>query len=381
MIRITDKSRCIGCTSCMTACPVQCIVMRRDRQGFDYPVANPDICISCGKCESVCPVINPHEEKTPLAAFAVRVPEYVSGSSSGGVFPYLAGKVIEDGGCVFGAAMQSDMTVGHTDVSDLQGLESLRGSKYVQSDMYSAYQEVKDVLEDGRKVLFSGTPCQVAGLHSFLGKRYEGLMTVDVACHGVPSPGLWEKYIEALKDKYGGRVTGVCFRDKSKSWRHYEFRVDTVGKSISVPYTDDPYMALFIQDMTLRPSCYSCPAGAGKSASDVTLADLWNIAGTGLPLNDDKGVSLVLANTEDGLRALEGMDLYKTDYEIASAGNGGFEPVKEIPPRREEFFQGYHSARDLMAYMKGFVIRKPWYMRIYRKMRSCLSDFKRRISR
>ena len=133
MIRITDKSKCTGCTACVTSCPVQCIVMRRDRQGFDYPVANPDICIGCGKCESVCPVINPAEPANPLTAFAVKVQDHLSGSSSGGVFPYLAGKVIDEGGVVFGAVLNDDMTVGHAEAETLAEVEKMRGSKYVQS--------------------------------------------------------------------------------------------------------------------------------------------------------------------------------------------------------------------------------------------------------
>ena len=215
MIRITDKTQCTGCTACITSCPRQCIVMRRDRQGFDYPVANPDLCIGCGLCESVCPVLNPRETARPMAAYAARVDEHVRESSSGGVFPRLAEDMVGAGGIVFGAVMNPDLTVGHSEAQTMDEVRKMTGSKYVQSDMYSVYEDVKTYLEDGRKVLFTGTPCQVAGLNSFLGKAYEELITVDVVCHGAPSPGLWEKYAAALSRKYGTSIDEVRFRDKS----------------------------------------------------------------------------------------------------------------------------------------------------------------------
>lgn len=382
MIRITDKSRCTGCTACVTACPAQCIVMRRDRQGFDYPVANPDLCLNCGKCDSICPVPKSAESRDSLAAFAVRVPEYVDQCSSGGVFPKLAEDIIKADGVVYGAILQDDMTVGHTDVWNSEALKKMRGSKYVQSDLYSVFEEIADNLKDGVKVMFTGTPCQIAGLNSYLGKDYENLLTVEVACHGVPSPGLWENYLRAVEKKYGGKVTDVRFRDKSKGWRHYSFVMEIEGKGkVAVPYMKDPYMALFVQDMILRPSCYECRFVKGISGADITLADLWNVREVAPSMNDDKGVSLVIANSERGLESLSGMDMQAVDYQTALKDNGGFVASKTVPQRRDEFFKGYSSAKDLPAYMKGFVVRKPLHIVIYRALRSCLSGLKRRIVR
>ena len=381
MITITDKTLCCGCTACVNICPVQCIVMRRDREGFDYPVANPDICIGCGKCEAVCPVLNPGEPVGPLSALAARSDEYRTDSTSGGVFPILAEKVISEEGLVYGAVMNADMTVGHTDASDMAGVEKMRGSKYVQSDLYSVFEEIKNELEEGRKVLFSGTPCQVAGLNAFLGKKYDGLTTVDFACHGVPSPGLWEKYVEALGMTQEGRAEGVCFRDKSRSWMHYSFTyMLSSGRKISVPYMNDPYMALFAQDMTLRPSCYDCVSKGGRSGSDLTLADLWSVADSAPDFNDDKGVSLVLANTAKGKAMMDEIKGKPVDVSLATMNNGGFSAHMDIPGRRTEFFAGIHSAKDISAYMKSFVIRQSFGKVFCKTMRSVLSAMKRRIT-
>ena len=380
MIRISDKSKCTGCTACVTSCPVQCIVMRRDREGFDYPVANPDICIGCGRCDSVCPVINPIEAAKPIAAYAAKVPDYLLHSSSGGVFPYLAADVISKGGVVFGAVMNPDLTVGHSEAETMDEVEAMRGSKYVQSDLYSVFDDVKAYLAEGRKVLFTGTPCQIAGLNSFLGSRSNGLLTVEVACHGVPGPGLWERYLDCLSRKYKGRITEVTFRDKSHGWVHYEFVVANEAGRFARPYMDDPYMALFVQNMTLRPSCYSCTARGGRSGSDITLADMWTVSRLAGQMDDDKGTSLVVANTKAGQEALRELKGIEVPFDAASCGNDGFAGRVEVPQRREEFFAGYLSAKDLHSFMKGFVVRRPFHVRMYRKVRSALSRLKRRIS-
>ncbi|MBR2389523.1 MAG: 4Fe-4S dicluster domain-containing protein, partial [Mogibacterium sp.] len=171
MIDIREKSQCCGCTACVNACPRQCIVMRRDRkEGFDYPVANPDLCIGCGKCEEVCPVLNPRQETEPLEAFAARSRRFIDGSSSGGVFPLVAAGVVSRGGAVFGAASDGQDEVSHRMAESIEEVEGMRGSKYVQSELFAAFEDVRSCLEAGREVLFTGLPCQVAGLKNWLGK-------------------------------------------------------------------------------------------------------------------------------------------------------------------------------------------------------------------
>ena len=378
MITISDKTLCCGCTACVTACPAQCIVMRRDREGFDYPVINnPDMCIGCGKCEKICPMQTPSQPKEPIGAYAVRSQTYLEGSSSGGVFPALAGQVLSEGGVVFGAVVNDDMTVGHAEAYDMEGVEKMRGSKYVQSDLYASYEDVRYWLQEGRKVLFTGTPCQVAGLHKYLGKPYDGLVTVDVLCHGAPSPGLWEKYVKALERQHGARMEYVRFKDKSESWRHYAFTT-SFG---SCPYADDPYMALFLQDMTLRPSCYKCMAREGRSGSDITLSDLWSVSLSAPEMSDDKGVSGVYVYTGKGRRLLEatGLPIRPVDLALSRMDNGGFHDPAGMPDKREEFFKGVHSTGDLIKHMKAYVVKRPLWIRAYRSVRRFLSTCKKKI--
>ena len=385
MIQITDRSKCCGCTACVNACPAQCIVMRRDREeGFDYPVANPDLCLRCGKCEAVCPVLNPMEVVKPEQALAVRCEEYVGCSSSGGVFPALAKAVIDDGGVVFGAVMERDFIVGHTEAETMEEVQRMRGSKYVQSDLYGTFMDAEQYLKDGRKVLFSGTPCQIAGLKKYLGKNYGNLLAIDTACHGVPGPGVWEMYVKALQGRVKSDMASVNFRDKSRSWRHYAMTCkDSDNNAVrSVSADDDPYMALFMQDMTLRPSCYACPL-RGRSGSDLTLADLWSVASSLPVLDDDRGVSGVLVNSDRGKEYIEIIKAAtKQELPLAAvmAQNGGFAESVPLPEKREEFFRGLGVAGvDVYRHLKKYMVRRPLPVRMYRRLRSWLSSMKRRI--
>jgi coenzyme F420-reducing hydrogenase beta subunit len=370
--------------------------MRRDRdEGFDYPVANPDICIGCGKCESVCPVLNPLTPRAPLAAYAVRSESYVAYSSSGGIFPAVAKSVIDDGGVVFGAVMEDDLTVGHAEAETMEAVERMRGSKYVQSDMYSVYFDAMEYLKAGRKVLFTGTPCQIAGLKKYLGSDYVNLITADIACHGVPSPGLWDKYIKELQEKRRVKVHAVNFRDKLRSWRHYSitcYGTDLTSSSnegkcissmMSTKAAEDPYMALFMQDMTLRPSCYICPSRGGRSCSDLTFSDLWSVASSAPQLNDDKGVSGVLVNSEKGADILSGIQpitIMEVPVDAVKAENNGFAEEIAIPEKRAEFFQGLGVAGvNVYRHMKSYVVSKPLHLRICRTVRSAVSSIKRRV--
>ena len=354
---------------------MQCISMTADSEGFKYPLADPNVCISCGKCEQVCPM---GESKTDYqkVAYAVRVPQYESVSSSGGVFSALAERTISDGGVVFGAAFDENLKLHHIKVNNPAMLGHLRGSKYVQSDMTGVYQQVKDELSDGRKVLFSGTPCQVAGLKKFLNKDYPELYTIDLACHGVPSPEVWSRYIR----EKGDNLIYVNFRDKSTGWRKYQIAYTYKNRIEKVRFDKDPYMQLFLQNISLRPSCYDCSFRNGGNCSDITLGDFWSIADACPELNDGKGVSVVIVNTPKGQALINGLPQpMEVKYEDAVKSNGGFFTTFEIPAVRNDFFGGLGSATDLKKHIRRFVKTKSLVREVYERLHNVLASIKRRI--
>lgn len=349
MISITDKHDCCGCGACAEACPRRCITMAADREGFLYPAVDAEACVHCGFCERVCPMINIGDERKPAVTYAaVNTDDAVRmASSSGGVFSALAARTIARGGVVFGAAFTDDCSVEHTGVTSPGGLAALRGSKYLQSRTGHTYGQAKEALKSGVDVLFSGTACQIAGLKRYLRKDYANLLTVDVVCHGVPSPAVWQAY---LKDKNlsDGACGDIQFRDKKEGWKNYRVKISRRqnasagcgGVVVDEPFYENAYMQAFLSNLTLRPSCYRCPAKGGRCGSDLTLGDFWGIGRVAPGLDDDRGCSLVLVNTPEGAQALSGLNLkmHERAYAEALAGNPSIEtPVAELLNRRYFF--------------------------------------------
>ena len=300
MIQITDKTKCCGCTACVSVCPQNCITMQTDDEGFSYPVVNPDLCIGCDACEAVCPCLNRKPNPPQPQAMAVRAKDDILRrfSSSGGVFSLLSTDVLNQGGAVCGAVFGDDFRVQHVIAWDETGVEPMRGAKYVQSDLGDVFRQIRDLVDNNTPVLFSGTPCQTAGLRAYLGGNADKVLTVAIVCHGVPSPKIWEKNLREL-----GTVTDVRLRDKRQSWKRYATNYFVDGKEILRPVMDDPYMKGFLRDLYNRPSCTDCPAKTGGYA-DLTLGDFWGIEKCLPDMDDDKGTSLVLVQTEQGKKAL-----------------------------------------------------------------------------
>lgn len=347
MINITDKHNCCGCAACVQICSKHCISFDEDEQGFRYPLVNKDLCIDCGLCEKVCPVLNQGDQKKPLAVYAAINPEddIRSKSSSGGIFSLLAESVLNEGGVIFGARFDENWDVKHDYTETKEGLETFRGSKYVQSRMGESYVQVREFLKSGRKVLFSGTSCQVAGLRKFLRKEYDNLLLVDVVCHGVPSPMVWREYLKTFnKDNIGS----ISIKDKSTGWREYSFTIkDKVGRVIHTERANqNKFLMAFSQNLTLRPSCFNCPAKAGKSGSDITLADYWGIEHINKSMDDNQGTSFVCANTAKGKSCLEKLDYRKaeTDYDSSVPYNSCIIKSTLEPVNRQEFWKSYNNA-------------------------------------
>lgn len=306
MEKITDYALCTGCHACYNICPKKCIVMQSDKHGFKYPIINNDICINCGLCKSVCPIENKYIGNKRGAAFAcINKNDVIRlDSSSGGIFSLLANEILDRGGVVVGAAFTDKFSVEHVIVDSKYGLEKLRGSKYIQSNIGDIYKIVKNYLENDKYVLFSGTPCQISGIKCYLGKSYDKIIYQDFICHGVPSPLVWRKYIESVEREYNKiipKTIPISFRNKCNGWENFSLKIVFSDKTELIEqFNNNLYMKAFLGNLCLRPSCYNCHSKSLERESDITLADFWGIDKISSKMNDNKGTSLVLVNSDKG---------------------------------------------------------------------------------
>lgn len=370
MIKIENKSNCCGCMACVQICHKQCISMLEDNEGFLYPEVDETICVNCHLCEQVCPVINQTTERLPIKVYAAinRSQNTLKYSSSGGIFTLLAEKILAANGIVFGVTFDDKWEVCHTYIDSIEDIEKFRGSKYVQSRIGTAYVDAEKFLKEKRKVLFTGTPCQIAGLKKYLRKEYENLYCVDVICHGVPSPGIWRSYLDTLQEK--SKITSISFRDKTDGWRRYSFVLKGVSsptisskENLLQPFVkerdkcgcnspsillrehvgDNLFMRGFLNNLYLRPSCYDCPSRTGKSDSDILLGDFWGILRCHPEFYNPEGVSLVLTYSEKGDRFFKALDCIQINatYDEALDCNINIEKNESRPNNRDCFFEAY----------------------------------------
>lgn len=347
MIRILDKYNCCGCNACVQKCPKSCISMFEDEEGFLYPKVDFNKCVDCHLCEKVCPCLNIGNECKPIVCYAARNlnEDIRKVSSSGGIFTAIAEKIIADGGVVFGACFDNNWQVTHGVVESTEDLSVFRGSKYVQSNIGDAFKYVETFLNKDRTVLFSGTPCQISGLNLFLRKKFENLLTVEVACHGVPSPKIWREYLKSMKLK---DIGSISYKDKVSGWRDYSFSVrDSNGGLIySEKASDNKYMIAFLRNLTIRPSCFRCPAKVGKSHADITLADYWGIENVVPQMDDDRGTSFICVNTEKGNSVVNqlNLQLVQTSYLQSVKYNPCILRSTSEPKDRKLFWNGYQES-------------------------------------
>lgn len=310
MITIVETQNCTGCYSCSSICPEHCIAMQSDSEGFWYPTADRDTCVECGLCEKVCPMQRKAEVKNDPQAYACRNKDESVRllSSSGGLFTLIAGQIISNRGVVFGASFGHDFTVSHSYAETMEELEGLRGSKYVQSKIGDTYKQIKGFLSQGQLVLFSGTPCQIGGLKAYLQNDYEKLFCVDIICHGVPSPEVWQKYVAYREKRAKSPTRRISFRRKDEGWKRYSVSFSFENNTEYLQTLDkDLYMQAFLRDICLRPSCYACNFKTLHRQSDITLADFWGIQHILPEMDDDKGTSLLLLNSNSGKKMFEGI--------------------------------------------------------------------------
>lgn len=324
-------SKCFGCGACASVCPKECISMTENKEGFLYPVINADLCINCKKCQNICPLNNLNDTSSTPKAFCAQNKNDIERekSSSGGIFLPLARKIIQRNGVVFGAAFNDCFDVVHMYAETEAELEKFCGSKYVQSNIGDSFIAAKKFLDEGRLVLFSGTSCQIAGLKSFLGREYNNLLTVDFICHGVPSPALWRKYLKSFNC---GLPEKVSFRDKSTGWKSFSVKINFEHKNYSGKHFNDPYMQMFLDNLTLRESCYSCPYKMKNIASDITVADFWGIET--IEPDDNKGTSLIFINTEKADALIKEIDSEIKIKEVCMSEAIKRNKAAFIPPER-----------------------------------------------
>lgn len=381
---------CSSCGACANVCGLNAISMRLDVEGFYRPVIDSEKCIECGACERICPwnkeILNPNKSSNnpkTLAAFAkdelIRLQ-----SSSGGIFSILAERVLDDGGVVAGVAQTAPTRFGHIIVDNKADLKKLRGSKYVQADVGLVYREVRSLLKAGRKVLFSGTPCQVAGLYAVLGKAVSvNLFTVDIVCHGTPSVKVFEKYIKELEKENSALVASSRFRDKRMGWNGYMLQhCFKSGKSVSEHHSRSKYMRLFLSRICQNLSCDDCHYRKLPRIADITLGDYWGVSKYHPEMDDDKGTSVVLLNTEHGVDLFNSIsdkiNQCESKVEYAIAGNSCIVRSIKKHPKRSEFFA------DLDKYTLNDLIKKycpyPSFLkRIIGRVRRILGAIKRKF--
>ncbi len=381
--KTSDKKECCGCTACLSVCPKQCITMQADEEGFLYPVINREVCIDCGLCEKVCPFEKPtYENSYSPQVYATYVKEESQRmqSTSGGLFYAIAQWVINQDGIVYGAAFDEHFKLHHIGVETLEELQPLRGSKYLQSDLQYTFGEIHHHLQNNRWVYFTGVGCQVAGLKAFLRKEYTTLVTSDLVCHGTPSQLMFDWHLDYLRQKEQGDITSYSFRDMEK-WggcETYKYVSQTRGRGIRKLYSYDlsPYLYSFMWAFNYRYSCYHCKFARIPRQGDITLADYWGVRKYFPNIDADKGVSLALVNSLQGIviwdKVKDTLHYRPSCVENAAAGNGNLTHPTKMPAIRYICYEmirqrGYKSVAD-----KEF--RAPHYYRV--KLRTLLAQTK-----
>jgi len=352
MISVFDKKEdCCGCTACQHICPTESIKMIPDDEGFLYPLINQFSCIDCSLCRKTCAFQNGYDTSDNLPTpdvYAVKHKEEAirMSSTSGGAFTAISDYVLENDGVVYGVSFDENMNVVHQKARNTEERNRFRGSKYVQSDLNNVYLEIKGYLQDGKKVLFTGTPCQTAGLKRYLAcVNTEKLILVDIVCHGTPSPLMWRENLNFINNKRGREIIGYNFRDKLVAWRGANVIVQFKDKSITNSCLVKTFTNLYFSHNISRECCNICKYTNLSRPSDITIADYWGIEKTMPDFDDNKGVSLVLINTFKG----QGLfDVIKEDFiYVKSRTNDCLQPQLQYPApksdQRNQFWNDYYS--------------------------------------
>lgn len=373
IIQFEEKKDCCGCTACMNICPTQAITMKPDEDGFVFPKIDNDACIECGKCLKVCAYQNiPVSENEPLTTYVAinKSKDVLSYSASGGIFGALANLIFERNGVVFGCAYNEEMEPKHICVENPLDIKKIQGSKYVQSDINTTYSQVEKYLNEGRWALYTGTPCQIAGLKSYLGKDFEKLITADIICHGVPSADFFKGYIKHLEEKSKGKIIDFKFRDKSKGWGKigkviYKKNDKTLEKVIT-PNTSY-YYNYFLKGYIYRENCYECKYACGSREGDFTMGDYWGVEKVHPEVKTRNGVSVLLVNSKKGIALVDELSKYlnltKSTFEQARKHNGQLNKPTAKSEKRDIIFKAWREG-GYKAVAKQYYEDNKWDFRL-----------------
>lgn len=392
MIQITNKQDCCGCNACGDICPKGSITFKTDIEGFWYPVVNTETCIDCHLCEKVCPIIEPakhitrYEEPVVFAAYAkddaIRID-----STSGGIHSMLAQAMYKKKAYVGGAIYNEDHTVSHIASNDPKMLDEIRSSKYLQSSMEGQYKEVKKLLQAGEEVFYCGCPCQIQALYKYLKKEYDNLTTCDFICRGVNSPKVFLKYMDMLERQYGAKATKIKFKAKEWGWHNFSMRVNFAnGKEYCKDRYHDLFFIGYLQAGNFtRPSCYDCHFKGFPQKADITLADFWGIENIDKSMDQDRGTSLVMVNSDKGMQLFDSIKdkIEWRQFTMADARKGNpamDDSLKSAKPNRDQFFQSLDNEPFEEVAKKYFPPVPSFMSNIIKKVRARLSAIKRILS-
>ena len=384
IVLFQEKIDCCACGACMNACPVSAISMKEDEMGFLYPCIDEEKCISCGRCISICQYGKNEKKNKSIQVLAAASNDSMTlkNTASGGIFSVLAGSIIEKGGIVYGATMSKEdntLEVKHIGVENKDEIVLLQGSKYVQSMIGDSYKQVKKNLEAERNVLFSGTPCQVAGLYSYLGKEYDKLITIDIICHGVPNLRWFQEYIEILEKKLNGKIYNYKFRDKSKgqgmNTRVYYFDKKNIAKEYTTNGHLTSFFYFFLQTQIYRENCYKCPYAMEERVADITIGDYWGVYQehqtemNKSTMSNSKGVSCILINSKKGLELIRENDnkfeKFESTYKKVARHNEQLVRPVAITRERNELLSIYKKegyAGIEKNFRKKVFFKRPFYI-------------------
>lgn len=377
MEEIIDKKLCTGCTACMNVCPKEAISFKEEKDGFKYPVIDQDKCIDCGLCKRTCPVLNTKENKSINKCFVGYNKDSNErlNASSGSIFSLIANYVLDNNGIVVGAAFDENNHLNHIAIERKELLEPLRKSKYLQSDLGNIFTYIKEQIKI-RKVLFVGTPCQVAGIKSFI-KKSNNLITIDLFCHGVPSPKLFEKYVKELENINNDILMNYDFRDNSTGWDSYSNKATFKNKEIITDRRKNEYMKLFLSDIALRESCYNCNFKLGNKYSDITLGDFWGIKNHYPEMYNKEGVSAIIINTDLGIDIFnnikKNLEYKDCDLDKILSGNSSLKTSSKRPVKRDLFFDEL-SNTNFTELTKKFQKKTSLYKKIRNKIISIIKQ-------